>query len=226
VTVVHCLHVGNRLAGVLCDIIHKLANTLQLLRKAIECLYSANTFFLSTTTEDYPTISYLSYFFLPQRLTQVRDLHIHCDLDDRCDPHQECLKIVVQEDWARAWAVLGKMTGLCWLCYLAIITKHTFRVYECAAMPLLRGYRPTVNSLRRLHVRFACNIWNQPEGIEVLWAPIMTEVLKPIGTITAPSEFTIRLPNWRCSTAFDIGDSKCVFKLPDRPVVDANDGPI
>jgi hypothetical protein len=101
------------------------------------------------------------------------------------------LRVVVQEDWARAWAVLGKMTGL-----------------------------------KRLHVTFACNIWNRPEEIEVLWAPIITEVLKPIGTITAPSEFTIRLPDWRCSKAFDIGDSKCVFKLPDRPVVEANDGPI
>jgi hypothetical protein len=121
----------------------------------------------------------------------VRGLHIHCDLDDRGDPHQEYLRVVVQEDWARAWAVLGKMT-----------------------------------SLRHLHIIFACNIWNQPEEIEVLWAPVMTEVLKPIGTITAPSEFTIRLPDWRCSTDFEIGDSKCVVKLPDKPVVDANDGSI
>jgi hypothetical protein len=118
-------------------------------------------------------------------------MHIHCDLENRCDPYQESLRIVVHKDWARAWAVLGNMSGL-----------------------------------RPLHITFACKIWNRPEEIETLWAPIMTEILKPIGTITAPIEFTITLPDWRCSIAFDVGDSKCVFKLPDRPVVDVGDRPI
>jgi hypothetical protein len=56
----------------------------------------------------------------------------------------------------------------------------------------------------------------------------MAEVLKPIGTIIAPREFTIRLPDWRCSTTFDVGGSRCVLKLPDRPEtdVDADDEPV
>jgi hypothetical protein len=83
----------------------------------------------------------------------------------------------------------------------------------------------SMTGLRRLHITFVCYMPQVLGEFEMLWTPLFTEVLKPVGTITAPNDFIIRLPDRRYLTDFDVGDSNCVLKLLDARV-DTDDRPI
>lgn len=75
-----------------------------------------------------------------------------------------------------------------------------------------------MTGLRRLHMRFYffLDLWQQCYGD--FWENNGKELLEPIKKVTSPKDFVITLPSWRCSTDFDIGQSKCVFRLPGEPI--------
>lgn len=80
--------------------------------ESVEFLYSANSFTLSTETIFIATIDRLSYFMLPQRLTQIRDLYFHWELDS---VQYISLSYGTNADlspWFNSWEALSKMTGL------------------------------------------------------------------------------------------------------------------
>jgi hypothetical protein len=154
--------------------------------EAVEYLYSTNAFSLSSDRDEIPTVNYLSYYFLPQRLVQVRELRIHWQLDNVPIFAWHGLFPSEKEDWFRSWEAIRKMTGL-----------------------------------RRLHVNleFAFNGWGGFLGWgddEGKWEEKATEMLAVVKEITAPSEFVVYLPDAKCSTDLDPGNSKCVFKIPEE----------
>lgn len=57
-------------------------------------------------------MNYLSYFFLPQRLAQIRDLRIHWQID--CISHYVMSELPTPhlEPWFRSWDALSRLTGL------------------------------------------------------------------------------------------------------------------
>jgi hypothetical protein len=73
-----------------------------------------------------------------------------------------------------------------------------------------------MTGLRRLHIKlyFYLDLWQECYG--EFWEQNSKEILLPIKKVTAPRDFVIILPNWRCSTDVDIGESNCVFRLPER----------
>ncbi|KAF1927795.1 uncharacterized protein M421DRAFT_65081 [Didymella exigua CBS 183.55] len=86
----------------------------QIYSEAIEYLYASNTFSLATWDDDYPTIDYMSYYFLPQRLIQVQDLRIDWELDSfYFSRHDGITADQLQfAAWKNSWAALPVMTGL------------------------------------------------------------------------------------------------------------------
>lgn len=46
------------------------------------------------------------------------------------------------------------------------------------------------------------------------WTKQEATIFEPVKHVTAPRNFIIVLPDRRCSTDLDVGDSKCVFLLP------------
>ena len=92
--------------------------------------------------------------------------------------------------------------------------REWFRSWE--ALSRLTG-------LRRLHMKlyFCLDLWQQCYG--EFWAQNNRELLEPIKKITAPREFVLTLPNWRCSTNVDVGNSRCVFRLPERDSSDTDE---
>ncbi|KAL5119628.1 hypothetical protein ACEQ8H_002474 [Pleosporales sp. CAS-2024a] len=80
--------------------------------EAIEYLYSANAFSLSTEKDEGPTVDYISYYFLPQRVLQVRHLHIYWQFDN--NPYNFVFGISPPslEGWLTSWEALSRMTGL------------------------------------------------------------------------------------------------------------------
>lgn len=95
--------------------------------------------------------------------------------------------------------------------------REWFRSWE--ALSRLTG-------LRWLHIRlyFCLDLWQQCYGD--FWKQNHRELLEPIKEITAPRDFAITLPNWRCSTDVDVGSSRCVFKLPERGSSDTDEDAI
>ncbi|KAI4608040.1 hypothetical protein J4E83_009223 [Alternaria metachromatica] len=73
-----------------------------------------------------------------------------------------------------------------------------------------------MTGLKRLHIKlyFCLDLWQGCYG--EFWEQNSKEILQPVKKITAPREFVINLPNWRCSTEIDTGESNCVFQLPER----------
>ncbi|KAI4704478.1 hypothetical protein J4E81_001544 [Alternaria sp. BMP 2799] len=73
-----------------------------------------------------------------------------------------------------------------------------------------------MTGLKKLHIKlyFCLDLWQGCYG--EFWEQNSKEILQPVKRITAPRDFVITLPNWRCSTDIDIGESNCVFQLPER----------
>ncbi|EUC34702.1 hypothetical protein COCCADRAFT_92834 [Bipolaris zeicola 26-R-13] len=73
-----------------------------------------------------------------------------------------------------------------------------------------------MNGLRTLHIRlfFFLDLWLQCYGD--FWEQNGKALLEPITKMTAPKDFVVTLPDWRCSTDLDVGKSRCVFQLPER----------
>ncbi|KAF2822046.1 hypothetical protein CC86DRAFT_301580 [Ophiobolus disseminans] len=80
--------------------------------EAIEFLYSANTFSLTTEGDELTTVNYLSHYFLPQRLSQIRDLRFHWFLDIAPFVFMLDWLSPSMEPWLRSWDSLSRMTGL------------------------------------------------------------------------------------------------------------------
>ncbi|KAF1835580.1 hypothetical protein BDW02DRAFT_588043 [Decorospora gaudefroyi] len=78
-----------------------------------------------------------------------------------------------------------------------------------------------LTGLNQLYIRlfFRYDLWNQCYGF--FWERNSEQLLEPVKAITTPRDFTIKLPNWRCPTDIDVGDSHCVFEVPAR--VDGDD---
>jgi hypothetical protein len=91
----------------------------------VEYLYSGNAFSLSTVRDEVPTIDYLSYYFLPQRLVQIRDLRIHWVMNGIPFWVTDNMSSVPVESWTRSWNALSKLTGLRRL-YINLEHPHIF----------------------------------------------------------------------------------------------------
>lgn len=156
--------------------------------EAIEYLYTTNTFSLATWDDDYPTIDYLSYYFLPQRLIQVRDLRIDWEIDSFYFNHHHGITADQLQfaAWKKSWAALQPMAGL-----------------------------------RKLHVTFYFRWRDIIDCYEELWKAHETKLLEPVKSITAPTHFVLVLPDRRCSTNLDVGDSACVLQLPEEISIDS-----
>lgn len=68
--------------------------------------------------------------------------------------------------------------------------------------------------LRKLHIRlyFFLDLWQQCYAD--FWKQNSEELLEPVKAVTAPKDFIVVLPDWRCSTDIDVGQSNCIFELP------------
>ncbi|KAH9866068.1 hypothetical protein J1614_008632 [Plenodomus biglobosus] len=83
--------------------------------EAVDYLYTSNTFTLSNSYQQVPTIDYLSYFMLPHRIARLRTLHIYWDLDS--PPYHLLTPTPIRDDsesspWHRSWRAIAKLTGL------------------------------------------------------------------------------------------------------------------
>jgi hypothetical protein len=78
----------------------------------VEFLYKGNDFSLSTQNDEIPTINYLSYYLLPQRLAQIRVLHMHWELDSQPYYLMSDMSDPMQDPWFKSWDALSKLTGL------------------------------------------------------------------------------------------------------------------
>jgi hypothetical protein len=158
--------------------------------ESIEFLYSGNTFSLSTASDEMPTIDYLSYYFLPQRLVQISDLHIQWELDkmtyltEYAEYYTERTSEGFTEGWFRSWEALSKLTGL-----------------------------------RRLHINLEYTRRSWDPDTEKLWNETGAEILSKVKDIKAPRDFVIYLPDRRCTMDIETGNPRCTLKLrpyPDR----------
>lgn len=99
--------------------------------EAVEFLYTSNAFSLSTWDDDHATIDYMSYYFLPHRLKQIRQLRIDWELDSfSYNQHIRSTSDGHSFDaWKRSWGALHSMTGIL---QLHIILYYRWReVYDC-----------------------------------------------------------------------------------------------
>lgn len=126
-------------------------------------------------------MKYLSYYFLPQRLVQIRDLRIHWQLDNLPIPLNRRLFPADLDDWFRSWDAIRKMTGL-----------------------------------KRLHVNMEYAFHGWEDFAEARWEESGKEMLTAVKEITAPGDFVVYLPDSKCSTDVDPGNSRCVFKVPEE----------
>ncbi|KAJ4376161.1 hypothetical protein N0V83_001442 [Neocucurbitaria cava] len=156
--------------------------------EAIEYLYTANSFSLSTEADEQPTIDYLSYYLLPQRLTQIRDLYFYWELDNYLYGSLASVLEGGFNQWFQSWDVLSKMAGL-----------------------------------RHLNIRLSFRLSRHIDFYDALWKGKGQEILEPVKRVTAPREFVITLPDIRCSTDIDVGESKCIFRLPKDDATDDDD---
>lgn len=53
---------------------------------------------------------------------------------------------------------------------------------------------------------------------EEIWKPNQETLLEPVKSVTVPDSFVVVLPDRRCSTGIDMGDSKCSLQLPEEIV--------
>jgi hypothetical protein len=67
---------------------------------------------LTTDKDEIPTVDYLSYYFLPQRLVQIRDLRLHWQIDSMSYYSIEDLPEPRLEPWLKSWEALSKLKGL------------------------------------------------------------------------------------------------------------------
>ena len=72
-----------------------------------------------------------------------------------------------------------------------------------------------LTGLRHLRVSLIFRYGQWSDYYEQLWKEREKELLDPIKRITAPRDFVLTLPDRRCSTVMDVGDSRCVLRLPD-----------
>lgn len=71
-----------------------------------------------------------------------------------------------------------------------------------------------LTGLQRLHINLVFRFSHWTDYYEEMWKERGEDLLAPIKTITAPKTFVVTLPDHRCSMDIDIGESKCVLKLP------------
>lgn len=124
-------------------------------------------------------MDYLSWYFLPHRLTQIRDLRINWEVDSFYYDAAFTPHVFHFEAWKHSWSALCALTGLR---KLRIILYFRWRdVRDC---------------------------------YEEFWKQHELELLHPVKSIMAPTNFVIVLPDRRCSTTVDVGDTKCILQAP------------
>ena len=72
-----------------------------------------------------------------------------------------------------------------------------------------------MTGLRTLHITLVLRGWYHEGYHHDGWPRISEGFCEPVKKLTAPTKFVIVLPNMGCSTDIDVGDSKCVFELPE-----------
>lgn len=77
--------------------------------------------------------------------------------------------------------------------------------------------------LRKLHVTLWFRWRDMLDCYEDIWKPNEETLLEPVKLVTVPGSFVVVLPDRRCSTDIDVGDSKCVLQLPEEMVVEGFD---
>ncbi|KAJ4993210.1 hypothetical protein SVAN01_01185 [Stagonosporopsis vannaccii] len=103
----------------------------QMYSEAIEFLYTSNTFSISTWDDDHATVDYMSYYFLPHRITQIQQLRIDWELDSFSYNHLSSTTSGGNsfEAWKKSWDALRSMTGIR---QLRIVLYFRWReVYDC-----------------------------------------------------------------------------------------------
>lgn len=70
-----------------------------------------------------------------------------------------------------------------------------------------------MTGLSNLHIDIG--VWSFL-GFQEQWLEREVELFEPVKTITTPKTFVIILPNRVCSTGLDVGNSRCVFRLPEN----------
>jgi hypothetical protein len=135
-------------------------------------------------------MNFLSYYFLPQRLVQIKDLRIHWRLDGMSYTHylSDDLQGTTMphpnlKSWFNSWDALSRLTGL-----------------------------------RRLHINFEYGYDNWGANEEDMWEKRGPLLLAPAKEITAPRDFVIFLPNQKCATDVDVGNPNCVLKVRDDDI--------
>ncbi len=74
-----------------------------------------------------------------------------------------------------------------------------------------------LTGLRTLHITLGYRYWYYEDFYQDKWVWIGEPFWQPVKKLTAPTDFTIVLPHWKCSTDIDVGDTRCVLQLPERP---------
>lgn len=143
-------------------------------------MYTSNAFSLSTWDDEHATVDYMSYYFLPHRLTQIRQLRFDWELDTFSYNHH--LRAIRFEAWNHSWSALWSLTGL-----------------------------------RKLHISLSFRWRAVLDCYEECWKDDELELLDPVRSITAPVDFVLVLPDQRCLTDVDMGDSNCVLRHPRSP---------
>jgi hypothetical protein len=75
-----------------------------------------------------------------------------------------------------------------------------------------------LTGLRKLHVTLWFRWRDMLDCYEEIWKPNQETLLEPVKSVTVPDSFVVVLPDRRCSTGIDMGDSKCSLQLPEEIV--------
>lgn len=159
----------------------------------MEYLYSANSFSLATLSDHLQTIDYLSYYFLPQRLLQIRSLHIDWKIDSLSYHPLFGPADINLEPWVKSWKIVAQMTGL-------------------RRLHVKIGYVSDYWG-ERLDA-----IWDEIgakmlEVVKLITAPKDFVVVLPLRQIVVDADVEdSHLPSGQVVTDIDVGDSHCVLR--------------
>lgn len=73
-----------------------------------------------------------------------------------------------------------------------------------------------MTGLRKLHVTLWFRWRDMLDCYEEIWKPNEETLLEPVKLVTVPAVFVVMLPDRRCSTGIDMGNSKCSLQIPEE----------
>lgn len=80
-----------------------------------------------------------------------------------------------------------------------------------------------MKGLRQLRVVLYFRWRGVVDYYEEYWKKHELELLEPVKSIKAPTNFILVLPDRRCSISIDVGTSNCILQLPEEPVLHGRD---